>query len=417
LLVSLNLKETLTSSIRVIDAHRDSFNQIQYSVWRSGGNWLVTSKDLLDVGKEYLVVGNFQPYSLKPESIKNYQLSLGVVGIGIIKEIKSQAMGCDGWCQMLVATSKLRRNAKNSLYNGICRDNFEIRNALVGGMNCNDIFGLSMGLVLGGTQDFSDGMKANFKQLGLTHLVAVSGFQVVLVMAFLEYVFIRIRMSRGARLVFGSIGVGFLIAIVGLQPPVLRSSISVLLSASVLYGLGRRIEGFRVLIYSALIMLWFNPLYILSLSFQLSFVSSLGLVLSGSFNLEEGSVFEKISQSRWLQNMLEVTKTTVFAFLFTLPLIVNISGKVSTLAILTNIVVIPMIPLVTLLNLLSLIPFVGGIFSVVVLVIQGWLMIAVRDLAGIGSAVQLSSFSVWEVVGYYGVLILGVFVWRVLREE
>ncbi len=413
-------KETLASQIRVLDVTKNTFNQLEYTVLKDGGIWSVTSAKVLDIGHEYQVSGVFEQSSVQGESIKNYRLSLGIIGRGVVKAIMTKKTGCDIICQTIISNYQTKRTLKNTLYNGICRE--PVAKIFYSGVACGDIFGLSQGLVLGGSQDFSDVLKKDFKRLGLTHLVAVSGFQVVLVVSFLESMFVRVQMRRSLRVFLGIIGIIFLVALVGPQPPVIRSGISIGLSSLVLLGLGRRIESFRVLIYSALVMLWLNPLYILSLSFQLSFLASLGLVVSSGvetpLSTKKGVSREEFlaenrriesnqlnKLSKFASGFIELIKTTIFAFLFTLPPIVNISGQVSLLAIPTNILVIPMIPFVTLLNILGLIPVIGQLSLFLTTAIQSLLITAIHDLASLPITLKLSPFSPTEMIFYYAILI------------
>jgi hypothetical protein len=47
------------------------------------------------------------------------------------------------------------------------------------------------------------------------------------------------------------------------------------------------LENYRSLVYSCLILLWINPLFLFSLSFQLSVLATLGLIVSSSKNLSK----------------------------------------------------------------------------------------------------------------------------------
>jgi ComEC/Rec2-related protein len=325
----------------------------------------------------------------------SYYLSVGVVGrLSKDKVLKNEST-CDWQCQVLDQISKLRFQFKLAYDQLICKK-LDFINKFFGN-SCDQILAWTSGLVLGQGDLFSSQTKADLKKIGITHLVVISGFQVGLLFAFVDFVLLKLRILRRWRVVLCWFGIGFLILIAGLQAPVLRSSLSVFLGSLALVWFGRGVNAYRVLLYSALILLWIFPNYIVSYSFWLSFAATFGLILFSPKNVQ-------IVEVEFFQNFKSLVLSCLGTFLFTLPLIVNLSGNISPFGVIVNLLLIPIIPVLTLLNILGLIPFVGELFGLVFITLQNWLVILVKDLAQLSVQIPLKHFELWEIGLYWIVL-------------
>ena len=383
--------------VRVLNSEQDYFNQRVYYVWYENQVWELSSKDVLATGKTYKFLANLESFSIQENSIKNYDLSLGIRGQIKTTELLLKNNNCDLVCQGFQSLEKLKFYTKSTYFNLYCQQFKIIPETLAGNSICKDIYGLSVGLVLGGTQEFSKSTKDNFKALGLSHLVAVSGFQVVLLVGFVEMLFLKLKISKKSRIILGILSIIFLIGLVGPQPPVLRSGISLSLSLLILSIFGRGLQPLRTLIYSALVLLLLNPFYLISLSFQLSFLASLGLVLS--------SKVENLGELKLFSDFKDLLLGSTVTFLFTLPIIVNINGTISVISILINLLIVPIIPFITLSNLFGLIPLLGQILVVPAVFLQSLIIFLVNDLAPNIPRARLSSFGLVETFVYYFILI------------
>lgn len=190
-----------------------------------------------------------------------------------------------------------------------------------------------------------------------------------------------------------------MIIIAGLQPPILRSSLSVFVTTFGLVFLGRGLNIYRALVYCALILLWIFSNYILSYSFWLSFAATFGLVTFGDHSAE-------VVEIEWFQNFKSLVRNCIGTFLYTLPLIANLAGGVSILEIAANIVLIPIIPFLTLDNLFALVPIVGELPGFVAMVLQNMLIILVQDLAKYSLIIPVAKFGLLEIGLYW--LVLGI---------
>ena len=370
--------------IRILDKQNTNFGQSKYSVWSQNSLWSMTTAKILEVGKTYQISGQISPISVKNQlnSYDWYYLSLGQQGEIKLKSVISKPE-CDWICKTIVTQINFKNYFRINLQFNSCHNNFVIIQILhLNPGSCSDLAALSYSLILGGTQNFSDDLKSQIKQIGLTHLVAFSGFQVVLIVAFLEKILLSLRLRRGLRIIIVILSLGITIGIVGLQPPVLRSSVSILISSLTLIIFGVRLAQLRTLIYSAIILLLLNPLYLFNISFQLSFLATLGLVLSPKLKLPSWLGFK----SFW-KIISDTLVETLSAFLMTLPVILKLNSSFSLLSILANLIIVPTIPLLTLLNILTVLPALGNIFGAFVILIQGLILILIRDLSQFSNSI------------------------------
>jgi competence protein ComEC len=138
---------------------------------------------------------------------------------------------------------------------------------------------LTAGLLVGDDRDLPASVAADFRAAGLSHLLAVSGANVALVLAVAGPA-LR-RLGLGGRFAGGLAVVGLFAAMARFEPSVLRAS--GMAGIALLAGyVGRPASGRRVLALAVTGLVLVDPFLIHSLGFQLSVAASAGiLVLAG----------------------------------------------------------------------------------------------------------------------------------------
>lgn len=369
----------------------DSFNQEVWYGFYNFGIWSIQSKTRLEIGFEYKFNADLINFE-KEEKFQLYNLSTGVVGkLKVTGEVLKNKI-CSLSCSLIQNVSFTKRNAQNLYLRNSCHEFYPVLKSISSKIDCSNVAGLSIGLVLGGTDYFSTELKTDFKKTGLMHIVAVSGFQIGLIMSLVEFFLRKSLVARNLRLLLFSVTLGFFIFLFGPEPPVIRSSLSFLIASSSLFIFGRRLNGLRSLVYSGVAMLLINPFYLFSISFQLSFIASFALIVSFE---------EDLFQFKHLNNFWNLMSSTIATFLYTLPILVSIGGGISMIAVFTNIVVIPIIPFITALNLAGFIPFVGSFFMMVALVIQTIFILFIEKLSTLLPVLNFEIFSLPEIILYY----------------
>ncbi len=394
--INSSQNENNQSSFRVLSEKRNNFNQTIYYVQKGFGVYQIKSpKEILNIGGEYFTEIEITPFNIASERFGDrFSKSLGIVGEIKINDRLFTNSKCDWYCSLLKFNATTQRNINTIFFNFSCGDFDSKSNSTFPKIDCRENASLSSGLVTGDTSNFTKETNDNFKKLGLSHLVAVSGFQVVLLTSFMERIFLGLNISRKKRIFLSLFSIFSLILLVGPQPPVIRSSLTLILIyfASIL---GRSVEYWRALVYSAIIMLFINPFYIYSASFQLSFLASLAL---GS------NIFHQVNPKTFIEKFGQNLFSNINIFFFTLPVIVNLSGFVSPVSIIVNLVLIPIIPVVSILNILGLVPIIGQVFLFIPNIFQSLLLFLTNDLGPNIKLLYLSEFSVVEIIIYYFVL-------------
>lgn len=182
------------------------------------------------------------------------------------------------------------------------------------------------------------------KDSGTIHVVVVSGFNISLVFSLVLKVIGSRYKTRN--LIIAQIVTLFYSLLSGFEPPVIRSYV---MGSIVSWGkyCGRSLEAMYVLIFSGLVMILLDPAYLFSLSFQLSFMATLGLIVYSSF-------FEKILKSKFF--LFEDLSSTLSAQVLVWPIISFAFGRFSILSPLVNMLILWTIPISTIL---------GGLFLLV----------------------------------------------------
>lgn len=200
-------------------------------------------------------------------------------------------------------------------------------------------------LVTGDDSRVSEPLADDFRRTGLTHLLAVSGTNLTLVIGFLVVLgrWVGIR-GRGLTALGAAGIVGFLL-LARAEPSVLRAAAmgSVALLATAVDSAAR---GIRTLSVAVLGLLLLDPAMASSIGFALSAVATAGILLvAPSFRL---------ALARWLPVWLaDAIAIPLAAQLACGPLIAAISGQVSLIAVLANLLVAPAIGPATVLGLLG----------------------------------------------------------------
>jgi len=354
------------------------------------------SKISLRVGQNIIVQGVIKNYSLDG-SFNQYLISIGIIGEIDVQNIYIYP-DCNLNCQFFSFLNQVKNNYSKNYANWFC--SHEKKYWFANLANCTDLAGLAVGFSIGGSQNLTDNTKQNFKNLGLTHLIAVSGFQVVLMVEMANQFSEKILMNSLFRHFLQIALIVGLILMVGIQAPVLRAGISGMIK---IFGeiIGRKISNLKNLIWAGIILVFWNPPLLLSLSFQLSFAATLGLILLPNFSLLNS---EKIPN--FLKELISAFLTSLAATLWTLPLIVQINGKISGLSVVVNVLVSPFISISTILAFFGQIPILGELFTILNSGILIIILNIVEIFAKINFFINFDKFGLGEMAWYYGFLML-----------
>ena len=220
------------------------------------------------------------------------------------------------------------------------------------------------GIVFGNDKNMPKDLKDKFNATGLSHITAVSGSNIVILISVLMVFLLALGFWRVQAFYFTLALIWFYIILIGFPVSSIRAAImgSVALLAQ---NLGRQNLSSRVIILAAAIMLFLNPLLLLyDIGFQLSFLASIGITyLKPTIDYFIGFIIKKkdSNSDKWkIKTLSDIISVTLSAQIFTLPIIAYNFGSISLISPITNILVLPFIPPLTILGFLI---SIAGIFS------------------------------------------------------
>ncbi len=270
------------------------------------------------------------------------------------------------------------------------------------------------GILLGDESDLPDDLREDFNRTGTSHVIAISGANLVVVMRVLMGLFIPMFGKRRAGWITMS-GVAAYTLFVGAEAAVVRAAIMggmAILAAQ----LGRRAYGLTTLAFCIWLMTLWNPQVLWDVGFQLSAAATAGLVLFGDSlttglrNLLKKGFAE--NTARQITGVLaEPVVIGLAAQITTTPLILVHFGRLSLIALLANILVVPIQPYVMLFGwFATLIGMLwtplGEPFAWVAWLPLSFTIQVVRRLGSLDWAslhVELSAGQTWA---YYGCLLV-----------
>lgn len=263
---------------------------------------------------------------------------------------------------------------------------------------------LLSGILLGEKSSLPHWLRLQLQDTSTIHMVVVSGQNLTILAGFL----ITLAPWVGRRIailitLFGCLAYAVL---TGFQVPVIRATIMAVATLTAQL-LGKNATSWYVLALSAGLMLLFNPNWILSISFQLSFLATLGLVVMAPIITPKLSLVPKVLRGD--------LATTISAQALTFPVIAATFGQVSLVGVLANVMVLWTIPLVMISGFMALmVSFISETLGSVVVMIPTMLLTyfiyMVDFFAGLPAASIISAdIGVWGWLGYY--LIVGGVLW------
>ncbi|MCL5093593.1 MAG: competence protein ComEC family protein [Patescibacteria group bacterium] len=194
---------------------------------------------------------------------------------------------------------------------------------------------LMLGLVLGIKKTMPDWLLQNFAITGTTHIIALSGFNITIIIAFLRN--LTRNLSRRMSFWLPTLGVLLFVIMTGGEASVIRAAIMgfmLILAKKV----GRQSDSKSAVFFAAALMVYLNPMILnYDLGFQLSFAAMIGIIFIAPFFEKIMAIFPKI-----ISENLGMTLAAQFT---TLPLILYNFGIISIIAPLANILILPLIPL------------------------------------------------------------------------
>jgi len=266
--------------------------------------------------------------------------------------------------------------------------------------------GLIRGLTIGDTDGLSRSTIERFRRAGLSHLLAVSGSNVAIVLGGIAVVVARLRFH--ARVAAGAAALFLFVLVVGPDASVLRATarggVGLIALAS-----GRQAEPLHALGVALMTIILLRPQIVFSVGLHLSLAATAGIILWASH------IEHRVALPRLVSLPLAVTLS---AQIGVLPLLVGVFGQASLVAPVTNLLAAAAVGPATVFGLIGALagtahPWLGGIalrlaepFAAWILLVgrvgsaPSWAVLEVPPWAGAVLAVPVCAAAAWTLRGY-----------------
>lgn len=286
---------------------------------------------------------------------------------------------------------------------------------------------LLAGILLGVDSGIPRDLSGAFSATNTAHIIAISGFNVSLIAGVLSKLAQRTVGARSATWVV-IFGLAIYTLLVGAGASVVRAAIMGALSVVALHY-GRQNDALNALAMAALLMTALNPLTLFDLSFQLSFLATLGLILyvlplTTWFEAKIGEIVSAERAKQIVGVLSDSFIVTLAAQITTLPLIVFAFHRFSPVGLLTNFLILPAQPAVMiwggLATLLAMVAQpIGQVIAWIAWAFLEWTIVIVQATASLPfSSLDVGRMDVLLLAFYYLILFAATRVdWHALRER
>jgi len=192
------------------------------------------------------------------------------------------------------------------------------------------------GILLGAKNSMSSEVWDSFKISGLSHIVALSGYNITIVAE--SIMNILYFLPRAFAFSGGVLGIIAFVVMSGASSTAVRASIMALI-VILAKATNRNYKIGRALVVAGLLMIIYNPkILVFDISFQLSFIATIAIIFVSPILKERLSfITEKFA-------LRENISATISAQILVLPLILYQMGLLSLVALPANILIVSVIP-------------------------------------------------------------------------
>ncbi len=200
-------------------------------------------------------------------------------------------------------------------------------------------YGFVQSLVIGMKDRLDPELFESFSELGLTHILAISGLHVAVFTGGLFMVFRLLRLTKERSLVLAMVAIPFYMLLSGGTPSVVRAGIMALIG---MYAHKKQLlkDGLHIVSIACMLMLLLNPFYIYNVSFHLSFIVTTGLIVGVPLMVKLLPIRYKA-----FKNALAVTLTAQWV---SFPFSIYYFNQFSVWSWIANLVLVPFISLIIL---------------------------------------------------------------------
>lgn len=274
-------------------------------------------------------------------------------------------------------------------------------------------FGL--GLLIGQRSTLPDSVAAALSAAGLTHIIAVSGYNLTIIMRAVRR--LLHKRSKYQIMVISLLLMGLFLLMTGFSASIVRAAIVSSLSLLAWYY-GRNVRPLLLLALAAVITAGWNPFYIWSdVGWYLSFLAFFGVLIIAPlidkrlFGTEEPKVLTALLTESFC------------ALLMTVPFVLYIFQQVSLVALMANLLIVPLVPMGMLFALAAglagmLVPVLSGIIALPARILLTYMLDLAELMSRIPHALVRRQLPLGAMLFLYGCISLFVVIlWRATEKK
>jgi competence protein ComEC len=261
--------------------------------------------------------------------------------------------------------------------------------------------GLLLGIILGVRDKIDNTYYEMLKNAGVLHVIAASGQNVSIAAALLFAIFEKIVKRRSA-ILFTGVGILLYAVLAGFDPPIVRASIMALLAFAALFS-GRQTNSLYILCLTGWIMLVYQPQEASDVSFQLSFLSTFGIIAIKP-------MLDRVGSFGFLSILKEDITTTLSAQIATFPVMLASFGAYSLLSFPINILILWTVPIIMIFGGLgAILSFVflpaARIFILLCEPFLAYFTGVIVSFSNIKYGISIDTMPILILIGYYLILL------------
>jgi ComEC/Rec2-related protein len=264
-------------------------------------------------------------------------------------------------------------------------------------------FGL--GLLIGQRSTLPQQVSLQLSAVGLTHVVAVSGYNLTIIMRGVKR-FLK-KCSKYQSTLVSLLLIGVFLLFTGFSASIVRAALVSMLSLWAWYY-GRSFRPIVLLLVAAVITAGLYPIYLWSdIGWYLSFLAFYGVMVIGP------QVTQRIYKRKEPKLLMALIIETSCAQIMTMPIIMYIFGQFSVIALVANILVVPLVPIGMLLCLVAglggmLLTPVAGWFALPARLVLTYMLDIVAALSHLPKALIKQPLGLWQMITLYGLILFTV---------
>lgn len=197
--------------------------------------------------------------------------------------------------------------------------------------------GIMKAMLTGEKDDIPDESYELYTRAGIVHVLCISGLHMSILALYVAFFSEKVlcRSKRTSAVITMAAALCFL-AFVGFTPSAVRAvtMICVVMMARVLFRSHDRLNEIAI---AALLILCIEPFYLFHIGFQLSFITVLGLCLAA-----EQTELHRQKDRTWKDWLADSIRFSLYASLFSFPMVAYYFYSVSLVGILANLIIIPL---------------------------------------------------------------------------